>query len=196
MRIALKPLHVGLIVGVVAIGIAFLVRGYVGRPTPPMAPQPAASQEAEREQAPSSAGQPVLPAQPLASSGAPLQVIKLTDNNPQTWWSSAERGEEVKGTAWIGARFADATPVAAVRLRQTWNKPFRQDAVRVQYSLDGSTWQDALPDSVATIADETVIPIPNPPAAQWWRVVAAADNAAMAPDANWTPLDVFFFAAE
>lgn len=131
----------------------------------------------------------------IASSGDAGSPEHGFDGRSGTFWVSNERGLQVKGRAWLGYAFAEPQAVCRIRLAQTSNRPFRQDRVAVQASLDGGlTWQDVVPDPVALPDGQlSVIQLPeSAPRASLWRVVAAGDNAKSPGDA-WTVHELGFY---
>lgn len=132
---------------------------------------------------------------PTASSGDSGSPQHAFDGCSRTFWCSAERGSEVKHRAWLGYAFAEPQAVRSLRLAQTSNRPFRQDRVLVQASLDGGlSWQDAVPEPVALPEGAaSAIELPESiPAAPLWRVVAAGDNA-KSPGDGWTVYELGFY---
>jgi hypothetical protein len=136
---------------------------------------------------------PVAQYRPISSDGAVSETAaQAFDGRKDTWWESKLRGTAVKGAAWIGLAFDHPRKVTRVKLIQTTSKPFRQDAVMVQYSEHGSDWKNAMGRPVDTVADQVRIDLPlDLPKVRYWRVVAAADNAISQAHA-WTPIEVTF----
>jgi hypothetical protein len=127
-----------------------------------------------------------------ANAGSPERAF---DGNHETFWTSAERGLQVKGRAWLGYAFVEPQAVCSIRVAQTSNRPFRQDRVLVQASRDGGlTWQDVVSEAVDLSGGQvSVFDLPKTIApAQAWRVVAAGDNAKSPGDA-WTLYELGFF---
>jgi len=132
---------------------------------------------------------------PIASSGDSGAPQHAFDGHSGTFWGSTERGPQVKHRAWLGYAFAEPEAVRSLRLAQTSNRPYRQDRVMVQASLDGGlSWQDIVPEPVALSDGQiSVVELPDSaPAASLWRVVAAGDNAKSPGDA-WTVYELGFY---
>lgn len=133
----------------------------------------------------------LIPTQALASSCVD-GAGRAFDGRTETWWSSGEQGPAVRNGAWIGAAYDQPVRLAHVVLQQTPNPPFRQDAIRIQWSDDGANWTD-LSQQVPVVADLADIPVFAPRAARHWRLMAAGDNADRVAGGNWTPMNVWFW---
>jgi len=130
---------------------------------------------------------------PLASgegAGAPERAF---DHDLASFWVSHERGQDVKGTAWIGYRFTDRQAIRGIRVEQPINPGYRQDLVRVEKSLDGGmSWVAAAPGPYRLSGTAGWIDLPEGEPARLWRIVAAADNSAQS-DHAWTVQGIDFF---
>src|SRR5712691_10371264 len=141
---------------------------------------------------------PIVPAERTGGSaiasgeaaGSPEQVF---DDNPETFWTSAERGTQVKHRAWIGYAFAEPQTIRRIHVEQTTNPGFRQDLVRVEKSLDGGvSWVAAAPGPARLKGAATWVDLPEGEPARLWRLVAAGDNATAENEA-WTVTGLAFF---
>lgn len=129
----------------------------------------------------------------LASANNDGSPNRAFDGNPESFWVSAERGAQVKGTSWIGYAFAAPCEVREILIEQSTGRHYRQDTVAVEKSLDGGeTWQAAVTGPVRLIGKIARIELPAGAPAPLWRLVAAGDNATDLEDA-WTVTDVKFF---
>jgi hypothetical protein len=70
--------------------------------------------------------------------------------------------------------------------------PFRQDAIRVEQSIDGKKWQPVSPNPFLLKDSTSSINIPHTNPTRMWRIIASADNS-KTPDHAWTPIEIMFF---
>jgi hypothetical protein len=126
---------------------------------------------------------------PISSGGSADRVF---DHNPDTFWVSPERGEAVKGNAWVGFAFDKPTAVRCIRIDQTDNPPYRQNLVRIETSNDGHSWSSISPGPLRLAGRRAWIDVPDSQQpVRMWRIVAAGDDASNSEDA-WTPINIAF----
>jgi len=131
----------------------------------------------------------------IASGGAGSPQSAF-DGNQETFWVSGERGQAVRGQAWLGYGFAAPQAVRQIRIRQTSNPRFRQDLVAVEKSMDaGATWLPAASNLVRLPGSIAHIDLPEGEPARLWRVVAAGENA-VSPEDAWSVFELGFYAPE
>jgi hypothetical protein len=128
---------------------------------------------------------------PLASPGS-LALAQCFDGDATTFCMSAERGGAVQGGAWLGYKFDRPFAVRAIHLLQNNNARYRQNAVWIEYSRNGRDWIAAQPLPAPSLIGTESLAIADAPAAMFWRVRAAADNAQPYPDAVWAPFELSF----
>jgi hypothetical protein len=81
---------------------------------------------------------------PIASGDGYGSPDCAFDDDPATFWVSAERGSTVKGNVWIGYEFGAPVTLRRILVEQTTNRPYRQDLVQVEKSVDGGkSWVPA-----------------------------------------------------
>ncbi len=132
----------------------------------------------------------------IASNGGAGSPQSAFDGNQETFWVSGERGQAVRGQAWLGYGFAAPQAVRQIRIRQTANPRFRQDLVAVEKSVDGgATWLPAASNPVRLPGSIGRIDLPEGEPARLWRVVAAGGNA-VSPEDAWSVFELGFYAPE
>lgn len=134
---------------------------------------------------------PPPPGQFLAAEGA-SNTQGCFDGNEQSFCISAQLGAAVQGAAWFGYQFDTPYAVRRVRVLQSNNPPFRQDAVIVDRSDDGVTWVPAMTAPASLPYGHDLVYVPEGPPARYWRVRAMAPNAAANAQAAWTPMELAF----
>lgn len=130
--------------------------------------------------------------EPIASGNDASAVFNA---DTQIWWVSPERGSNVRNNAFVGCAFPEPVHVRLINLTQTSNKPFRQDRVRIERSVDGGeTWSRVRSRPFFLRGTRSSIRLAASGPATHWRVMAAGRNATSELHA-WTPIQVEMFEA-
>lgn len=89
-------------------------------------------------------------------------------NKLTTGWESLQKRNACSGTAWIGYRFNVARTIKKIMLYQN-DTGGGVTSVKIQYSSDGTTWNDAM---ITTIAISSNVQITGNFTARYWRLLA------------------------
>lgn len=123
----------------------------------------------------------------LCGSGAPISsgdynsaYLKANafDGSYSTYWQSSQVGSGINGIAYIGYDFGSAKNIRRIYFQQVNNVV---TALKVQYSSDRATWNDAVSTSVPV---EGTIDLPNIGAYQYWRLLAGTNS--IVSNGGWT----------
>jgi hypothetical protein len=133
---------------------------------------------------------------PISSGDDAGSPNRAFDGRNDTFWISAERGENVRDQAWIGYAFAAPQVIRRITIVQPGNPVNRQDFVIVEKSRNnGKSWITVSPAPHRAEGATTEIDLPDGDAASMWRVVAAGANAKSRGDA-WALIEAEFYVAE
>ncbi|WP_285718886.1 discoidin domain-containing protein [Pelosinus sp. IPA-1] len=124
---------------------------------------------------------------------ASLPVGQAFDNNTATYWQGSQVTANQLGASYVGYNFGVAKAIRKIKTINSLNVANNIASVKVQYSSNGTNWNDACSQSLdTTIGASNYITVPPIGAYQYWRLLA---NSNLASGYGWAIYEIEMYEA-